>query len=184
MSEMRVAKRYARALFNTAQAQSIVPAVSEDLALVTDAIRSSEGMREFLVNPQTESSDKATLFEKTFGNHINVTTLTFIKLLIKKGRDEELTGVKLAYEELRRQSERVVKATIESSSELDQSQRDAIVTKIEKETGNKLESEFIVNPDLIMGVKVTYGDYVLDGSVRGQLNRMREALVYDLLKQA
>lgn len=184
MSEMRVAKRYAQALFNTAKAQSILPAVSEDLALVTNAIRNNDGFRDFLAKPQTESADKVTIFEKTFGDSINPTSLTFIKLLIHKGRDEELTGVKLAYDELRRQSERVVKATVESSAELDQKQRDAIVAKIEKETGNKLESEFVVNPDLIMGVKVTYGDYVLDGSVRGQLNRMREALVYDLLKQA
>jgi len=184
MSEMRVAKRYAKALFNTALAQNIVPAVSDDLTGLTQAIRNNDGFREFLQKPQTESKDKIALFENVFGDKINTTTLTFIKLLINKGRDEELTGIKVAFDELRRENERVVRAVIESSSELDNAQREAIVKKIESETGNKLESEFTVNPDLIMGVKVTYGDYVLDGSVRGQLNRMKERLVYDLLKQA
>ncbi len=184
MSEMRVAKRYAKALFNTALAQNIVPTVSDDLAALTDAIRNNDGFREFLQKPQTESKDKIELFERVFGDKINTTTLTFIKLLINKGRDEELTGIKIAFDELRRENEKVVRAIIESSSELDNTQREAIVKKIEAETGNKLETEFTVNPDLIMGVKVTYGDYVLDGSVRGQLNRMKERLVYDLLKQA
>lgn len=184
MSEMRVAKRYAKALFNTALAQNIVPSVSDDLTALTSAIRNNDGFREFLNKPQTEDKDKVTMFEKAFDGKITVTTMSFLKLLIKKGRDEELTGIKIAFDELRRENERVVRAIIESSSELDKAQRDAILKKIEAETGNKLEAEFTVNPDLIMGVKVTYGDYVLDGSIRGQLDRMRERLVYDLLKQA
>lgn len=184
MSEMRVAKRYAKALFNTALAQNIVPSVSDDLATLTNAIRNNDGFREFLQKPQTESKDKIALFEKVFGDKITATTLAFVKLLINKKRDDELTGVKVAFDELRRENEKVVRAVIESSTELDKAQQDAIVKKIEAETGNKLEPEFTVNPDLIMGVKVTYGDYVLDGSVRGQLSRMKERLVYDLLKQA
>lgn len=184
MSEMRVAKRYAKALFNTALAQNIVPSVSDDLAAITTAIRNNDGFRDFLSRPQTEDKDKLALFEKVFGDKITATTMGFIRLLVAKGRDEELTGIKLAYDELRRNHERVVRAIIESSAELDKKQQQAVIAKIEAETGNKLEPEFIVNPDLIMGVKVTYGDYVLDGSVRGQLNRMRERLVYDLLKQA
>lgn len=184
MSDMRVAKRYAKALFNTALGQNTVTSVSDDLAALTSAIRDNDGFREFLSRPQTEKKDKLALFEKVFGDKITATSMAFVRLLIEKGRDEELTGIKLAFDEMRRNHERVVRAIVESAAELDASQRKAVITKIEAETGNKLEPEFVVNPELIMGVKVTYGDYVLDGSVRGQLNRMRERLVYDLLKQA
>jgi F-type H+-transporting ATPase subunit delta len=184
MAEMRVAKRYARALFNTAKKEGVVASISDDLNAITTAIRNSDGFRTFLYNPQTESSDKIALFGKVFGDKITATTMAFMRLLVAKGRDGEIFGVKVAYDELRRQDESVVRAIIESSTPLDDNQKTAIINKIEAETGNKLEPEFTVNPDLIMGVKVTYGDYVLDGSIRGQLNRMKEKLVYDLLKQA
>lgn len=184
MAEQRVAKRYARALFNTALKLDIVSSVSDDLATVTNAIRNSEGFRVFLHNPRTSDTDKLSIFEKTFGDKITATTLGFIKLLIKKRRDDELTGVKIAYDQLRRDHEKVIRAIIESSAELDDKQKKDIVAKIEEATGKRLETEFAINPELIMGVKVTYGDYVLDGSVRGQLNRMKERLLYDLLKQA
>lgn len=184
MAEQRVAKRYAKALFNTALKLDILSSVSDDLTTVTTAIRNSDGFREFLHNPRTSDTNKLTIFEKTFGDKITATTLSFIKLLIKKRRDDEITGVKIAFDELRRNHEQVIRAIIESSSELDDKQKKAVVAKIEEATGKKLETEFAINPELIMGVKVTYGDYVLDGSVRGQLNRMKERLLYDVLKQA
>lgn len=184
MADQRVASRYAKALFNAALKLDIVSSISDDLETVTQAIRNSEAFRSFLYNPRTSDSDKLAIFEKTFGDKVTATTLSFIKLLVKKRRDDELFGVKLAYDNLRRNHEQVIRAIIESSSELDASQKKSVVSKIEEATGKKLETEFVINPELIMGVRVTYGDYVLDGSVRGQLNRMKERLLYDVLKQA
>ncbi len=184
MAEQRVANRYARALFNTALKQNIVTSVSDDLEAITEAIRSSEQFRKFLGDPNTSTDGKLALLDRVFGDKITATTFNFVKLLMQKKRDDELFGVKLAYDQLRRDHEKVVKAVIESATTLDEAQRTAIITKIESEIGRKLEPSFVLNPDLIMGVKVTYGDYVLDGSVRGQLDRMKEKLLYDLLKQA
>lgn len=184
MAEQRVANRYARALFNTALKQNIVTSVSDDLEAITQAIRSSEAFRRFLSDPKSSDKQKLELFDRAFGDKITATSFNFVKLLMQKQRDDEIFGVKLAYDQLRRDHENVVKSTIESASPLDDGQKKAIIEKIESEIGRKLEPSFVLNPDLIMGVKVTYGDYVLDGSVRGQLDRMKEKLLYDLLKQA
>jgi F-type H+-transporting ATPase subunit delta len=184
MEDRRVAKRYAKALFNAAAQQNIVGSVSSDLATVNGAIYNSDAFRTFLKQPSTSPSDKTAIFEKTFGDKTTALTLEFIRLLIDKRRDDELVGIQLEFEELRRQAENVTKATVESSVELDDTQRKAILATITEKTGRNLDPEFIVNPDLMGGVKVTYGDYVLDGSVRGQLSRLKDRLLYDLLKQA
>jgi len=105
-------------------------------------------------------------------------------LLVRKRRDDMIHAIHIEFAELRRQHEGVTKAIIESSMELGEDQKNAIVSKIHSATGRRVEPEFRVDPHLMGGVKVTYDNYVLDGTVRGSLNRLRETLIYDLLKQS
>ena len=184
MQDRRVAKRYAKALFNAALKQGIVKSVSDDLATVTGAISNNENFRIFLKNPKTSEADKLRLFERTFGDKTTALTMGFIRLLLDKRRDDEIFGVRMVFEDLRRIQESVSMAVIASSTPLDDGQKKAVVAKFEKELGKKLEAEFVVDPALMGGVKVTFDNYVLDGTVRGQLDRMKEKLLYDLLKQA
>lgn len=184
MQDRRVAKRYAKALFNAALKQDIVKSVSDDLGAVTGAITGNERFRNFLRDPKTSEADKLKMFEKAFSDKTTALTMGFIRLLMDKRRDEEIFGVRMEFEELRRAHESVGKAVIASASPLDAKQQAAVVAKFEKELGKKLEAEFTVDPALMGGVKVTFDNYVLDGTVRGQLDRMKEKLLYDLLKQA
>ncbi|MDK3155239.1 ATP synthase F1 subunit delta [Kamptonema cortianum] len=174
MSERRVAYRYARALFNAALSQDIVQSVDSDLVSITNAISSNDGFRSFLKKPQTSEQDKIGMLEKVFSDKVTALTMSFMRLLVEKRRDDEIFGIRMAFQELRRNHENLTKAIVASAEELDKKQRDEVVSTIAKKTGRNLEPEFIVDPALIGGVKVTYGDYVLDGSVRGQLDRLKE----------
>lgn len=184
MQDRRAAKRYARALFRTALAKNVVPQISDDLHTLTQALKNSERFRKFLKSPDSTPEAKKHLFNAALDNKANPLTKDFIRLLVDKNRDEEILAVKLEFDQLRRDHENVTRALVQSAIELDQNQKDTIVQTIAQKTGRNLEPEFTVDPALIGGVKVTYGDYVLDGSVRGQLDKMKERLLYDLLKQA
>ena len=72
---------------------------------------------------------------------------------------------------------------VTSSEGLDDKQQSALITKIEKTTGKRVEAEFAVEPSLIGGIKVAYENFVLDGTLRGGLARLRDTLKHDLLKQ-
>ena len=80
------------------------------------------------------------------------------------------------YERLKEQHENVLEATIESAYPLEQTQLGALVTKLEKRTGRKIQPSVSVVPALIGGVKIQIGDDVWDASVRGQLDGMASAL--------
>ncbi|MBX3112102.1 MAG: ATP synthase F1 subunit delta [Fimbriimonadaceae bacterium] len=184
MDDTRVAKRYARALFSAAKREGVVSGVDEDLKAVTTAFRDSSGFRVFIESPQTDDAQKTGLMEKVFGDRVTPLTMSALRLLIKKRRDNEIFALQKEFAELRRQMDGVTKATVTSSTPLDKGQQDAVVAKIAAKTGRTVEAEFDIDTSLIGGVKVIYDDYILDGSVRGQLDRMKETLLYDLLKQA
>jgi F-type H+-transporting ATPase subunit delta len=76
-----------------------------------------------------------------------------------------------------------VYATVTSATILDREQQDAIVAKVETVLGKKVEPEFLTDSALIGGVKVAYDNFVLDGTAKGALNKLRDKLRYDLLKQ-
>ncbi len=184
MTDSRVAKRYARALFNAALKQTIVSSVDDDLAGITDALKNSDKFRVFLKNPNTTDVQKLQVFEKTFGDRVTALSLEFIRMLIRKGRDEQLFQIQLEYAALKRDHENITRAIVTSADELSQDEKNNIVSTIESKLGRKLEAEFAIDPKLMGGVTVAYDDYVLDGSVRGKLDRLRERMIYDLLKQA
>lgn len=184
MTDSRAAKRYAKALFNAAVKQDIVSSVDADLAMITHVLNNSANSKEFFRSPKTTQEQKMALLERTFSDRVTALTMHLLRLVTRKRRDDQIFQISLEFTELRRQSENVVKAVIESAVELTDAEKDKVAAKVAQVTGRRVEPEFSVDERLMGGVKVTYDNFVLDGTVRGQLNKIREHLLYDVLKQA
>lgn len=184
MAEDRVSRRYATALFESAKAAKIVDGVESDLATVTHLLNSDGDFRAFLLSPNRERTEKVALFDKVFGDKITSLGAQFFKLMIEKRREEEILGVLADYSQLRREDEGTINVHITSATELLKDERTKIEASVSAKLGKKLETQYSVDPSLIGGVRVAYGDFIIDGSVRGSLNRLRETLRQDTLKQA
>jgi F-type H+-transporting ATPase subunit delta len=181
--DSRIAKRYAGALFNAAKSAKAVAEVGTDLESISDSLRTSSKFREFLLNPDRNRTDKLAVTAKVYGRS-HPLTREFLRVSLEKGREEEIEGINEEYKELRRHYEGVIKAVITSAMVLDDSSKQAILAKLKRETGKEIEPEFIVQPDLLGGVKVMFDDFVFDGTVRGSLQKLHERLMRDALKQA
>lgn len=184
MTDARVAKRYARALFNIAQRQDILQSVEDDLTGICAVIAHSQDLKRFIASPNRTREDKLRLMERTFSDRVTALTMHAVRLLLKRRREHLLEDLKLEYVQLRREHDKVVHVFVQSAQPLDDSQRQRILQKVGAYTGKKVESEFATDDTLIGGVKVTFDNFVLDGTARGYLNRMRDHILYDLLKQA
>lgn len=184
MTDARVAKRYASALFNTALKQDILQSVEDDLEGICATISYSKELKRFLNNPTMSREAKLTLMEKTFGDRVTALTMHAFRLLLKRRREDLIQHVRMEFAELRRNHDNVSYAVIESSMELSDEHKQAIVAKVTEASGRKVEAEFRIDENIIGGVRVTYDNFVLDGTARGYLNRMKDRLLYDLLKQA
>ncbi|MDR3691239.1 MAG: ATP synthase F1 subunit delta [Fimbriimonas sp.] len=183
MANLRVCRRYALALFETARKYDTIRSVEDDLNLIAGLLTSDDAFREFLFAPYTGREEKFATIDRIFSDRVTALTLQVLRVMIEKGREEDVPGVRDEYVAIRREYEGVVYATVNSAVPMDDTQRFALVAKLQSVLGKKIEAEFKVEPNLIGGVRVAYGNYVLDGSIRGTLSTLREKLRHDLLKQ-
>lgn len=184
MIDTRAASRYARAIFNPAREQNLVPTVEQELEGVCAVIENSKELQSFLGNPKIGREDRLRMYEKLFSDRVTALTMSLLRLLVDKGRESELPAIRDEFVRLRREQGQVVPVLVESARELDENQRRQICDKVAHTTGRTVEPTFAVRPELIGGVRVTFDNQVIDGTARGNLNRMREHIINDVLKQA
>lgn len=184
MVDARIARRYAKALFDIAKRLEIVRAVEDDLDTLAKLIETDPAFRSFILAPYRSREDKTALVERVFSDRMTALTLQLLRVMLTKRRENEIEHVRDAYVTLRRKDEGIIYGTISSSVPLDEDQKNRILVSLGKRLNRRVEAEFIVDPNLLGGIRATYESYVLDGTLRGTLIRLRERLRYDLLKQS
>ncbi|MBI5705491.1 MAG: ATP synthase F1 subunit delta [Armatimonadetes bacterium] len=184
MADTRVARRYAQALFDVAERGGETARVEEDLNLVADLMEQDAKFKDFMISPNVPRDRRLRIMETVFGPKLSKITMSALRLLVTKRREDLTPDVRNRFVEIRREQGKVLFAQVSSATELKDADRKKIVDKLEKTSGKKVEATFRVDPGLIAGVRVAYGNYVLDGSVKGGLRRMKDQLRYELLKQA
>ena len=184
MAEDRVSRRYATALFESAKASKEVESVESDLVTIESLLQNDGDFRAFLLSPNRDRTEKIALFDKVFGDRITALTCRFVKLMLEKRREEELPAIRAEYSELRRVDGGTINATITSAVELTKAEQKEIEANLSTKLGKKLETTYTIDPSLVGGVCAAYGDFVIDGSVKGSFARLRESLRQNTLKQA
>lgn len=182
--EIRVARRYAQALFSVAKRMDLVAAVEDDLAAISGLLAAQPRFRQFMSSPHHSRDDRMRLFSNVFGDRVTALTMQLVRILVQKRREAIFDQIYREYIELRRREQGVLTVVVTTAEELPDDQRSRLIAKLESELGRKLEPEFAVDSSLIAGIRVAYENQVLDGSVRGGLIRLREAWRRDVLKQA
>jgi F-type H+-transporting ATPase subunit delta len=181
--DARIGKRYAQALFSTAQRYEVVEAVEDDLNTIVGLMEKDRGFRDFILAPYTSREEKVKIMERVFSDRITALTMQVLRVMLEKRREGEIESVHTEFVNLRRAATETLHVTISSAEPLDEKQQQALVAKIQKTTGKRVEADFGVDPNLIGGIRVSYENFVLDGSLKGGLARLRDALKHDLLKQ-
>jgi F-type H+-transporting ATPase subunit delta len=67
-------------------------------------------------------------------------------------------------------------ARVESATEVDSATSSELVTNLKKKYGSDLTTEFVVNPDLLGGMRIRVGSDVWDGTVRNRLEHLQQEL--------
>lgn len=184
MDDNRIGRRYAQALFGTAQRYDMVPSVEADLAAIVGLLETDQRFRHFVIAPYTSREEKVQIVERIFSDRVTALTMQVLRVMLEKRREEEIPAVYREFVALRRQAAGVLFVTVTSAMPLETDQRQALLAQLHTKLGRVIEAEFHVDSTLVGGVRVAYENYVMDGTVKGALSRLRERLKYDLLRQA
>lgn len=177
MLSPKLASRYAKSLFVLSKEKQQLDAVYNDMVLINDSIKGSKEFSLMLKSPIITSDKKEKIINLIFGGKLSEITSTFINLIVKKGREEHLAEVAVAFIDAYNKENHVAIATLTSAVELDKSSIDKIKNLLLSIDGNtSVQLETKVNPKLLGGFVLKYGDKLLDYSIQRKLHLIRKEI--------
>jgi F-type H+-transporting ATPase subunit delta len=171
------AARYARALFDVAVKESDPQAVERELAAFVDIVRGHAPLAQVLVNPAIPAPQKRALVTDLAGR-AGLSSITSKLLVLLAERDRLVLLADLQDEYRRRvlDYQRIVRAEVTTAVPLGADRVSALAQAFARVTGRQVQVTATVDPAVIGGVVTRIGSVVYDGSVKRQLERIREAL--------
>ncbi len=166
-----VARPYAQAAFEFASAQHMLKDWSEMLSLLA-AIAADAAMQELINSPHLTEAQLADLFIQVAGENINEKCANLVRVLAANGRLLLLPEIAAIFEIERRAAEGTVRAELVTAFPASEAQQAAVIASLRKRLGRDIELRCATNAELLGGAIIRAGDLVIDGSVRGKLQRL------------
>jgi F-type H+-transporting ATPase subunit delta len=176
MSELiTVARPYARAAFELAREEDRFKPWSEMLAYMA-AVARDPTLHALLDSPRLTTDQAAELFLAVCGEHIDEQGANLVRLMAENRRLTALPEVAELFEQYRARAEGKVEVEVTSAQKLDPRHRDAFIGALKHRLGREVDLTTRTDPSLLGGAVIRAGDLVIDGSIRGRLNRLAVTL--------
>lgn len=175
MSEfVTVARPYAKAAFDFAVEHQGVDRWQDMLAFAAEVTK-NEHMAELLsgaIAPETLASS----FIAVCGEQLDDNGQNLIRVMAENGRLKVLPDVLEQFVQLRAASEAIAEVEVTSATALSEEQLSKISAAMEKRLSRKVKLNCKIDKSVMAGVIIRAGDMVIDGSVRGRLERLADVL--------
>ena len=174
---MSAVSTYSEALFAAAKERDELEEVLEELKEFIAVVRENDELREFFYSPQINERERRHAVD-ALTEGMTLTMRNFLKVLSDNGRTESLEDVVRRYEGLVEEHFRRVEVELTTAVELS----DSLESRIRERLENILEGREVilhtnVDPDLLGGAVFTFGGVMIDSSVRGRLEGLRETML-------
>lgn len=172
-----IARRYASALADVAVKQNIAPQVKQELATWEAMMTASPELAEVLRNPVVPQEQKKNLLTALIARtNVNQITANFFNVLLQNNRLADLPEVSQAFAGEMDKRLGIVSAHVTTARELDSEARETLHKQISQMLNKQVRLEFATDENLIGGVVTRIGSTVFDGSVRNQLEEIKDKL--------
>lgn len=170
------ARRYAEAAFEIARRDGTLDRWTDDLRTAADLLVRDELAR-VVDNPAVPFTARRDILEQLLEPRISPQAFNLCVLIAQRGRLSILPAVAAEYKRLVDRERGIVPALVSSATPLEPAELEAIGARVREMTGAQAEIETRVDPALIGGITVRIGDRLIDASVRGRLERLRDRIV-------
>ena len=172
-----VARVYAEALFSLARAREQVEAVGTELGELAALVAGHPELANFLETPVLQPEVQKQAIEQALGARVQRLLVDFLCLLIDKGRIGALAAIATAYRDLADHDAQCTRVQAASAKPLSDESRNKLVALLQARLQRQCILETKVQPELLGGLVLSVGDTIYDGSLRGRLQRLRNAMM-------
>jgi F-type H+-transporting ATPase subunit delta len=171
------ARHYAKALFQIARENTSMPEVGDDLASFVDRFDGDAHLHDVLTRPWIKGVDRrAIAVAVAEGEGCGALVRDFVGLLAERGRIDHFTEIIASYRNFVDEDLGQARATVRTAVPLTDGEKQELGRRLEGALGKRILLEERVDPTLLGGFVAQVGSYIVDGSLDGQLARMRERL--------
>jgi len=171
-------ERYSRALFEVAQEASELEKIENDIKNFASLLINSLEIKNFIHNP-TQSKDNQKNVLNLLAEKLNFSKnlKNFMFLLIEKRRIFFVEKIIDSFLKLCAQKRGEVKASLISSKELSETELENISKELSSSTSSTIKLNYKVDKELIGGLKLQLGSFMIDTSIKNKLNKYKQAML-------
>ena len=173
---VELSKSYAAALFSLAAESGEQEEVSRALETVTQVLSENPDYLEFLAAPSIAIDERSAAIDQAFGGRVPEHVASFLQVLCRRGHARSYFDCAKEYRKLCDHANRIAPARITSAVELSGAEKQALVEKLERLSGKIVQPEYIVDETLLGGLIVEMEGRVLDGSLKKDLQQVKEVI--------
>jgi F-type H+-transporting ATPase subunit delta len=172
-----IANRYARALADVVGAGGNYRQVLGELEAFAGLYRENAELREVFSSPAVPLLAKTNVLLKLAAElETSLVTKNFLRVLLAHYRLGRIEQVCQTFRKITNGLLGIAEVSVTSASPLSEQEEEALLRRFQELTGKLVELRFQVDPDLLGGAIAQVASTVYDGSIRGELDRMREKL--------
>jgi F-type H+-transporting ATPase subunit delta len=168
-----IAEVYARSLFEVAKEHDVLDEVRDQLQSFADAVHENRDMAVFLFSPYFSTEEKKDGLKRAVSDAHPVFT-NFLEALLERHRMPAIFRIRSRFEVYWDEEHRLLPVEVTSAVDLDKSIVSNIGKRIGEQTELRVELSSKVDPDILGGVVLRVGNFILDASIRNRLEQLRK----------
>jgi F-type H+-transporting ATPase subunit delta len=176
MNVSLVSERYAKALFELALEKGAVEEVYQDSLLIAKTCETSRDLRLLIKSPIINSGKKLTILQDIFEKSINIISLTYLLIMVRKNREAFIPAIAHEYIELYQAYKNILTVHFKSPVLPDEATRKQVIGLMEKYTKANINLTAEVDDSLIGGFILNWDDKQYDASIRREIDDLRIAI--------
>jgi F-type H+-transporting ATPase subunit delta len=170
-------RRYALALYRVAEEKGKVDQFLDDLKMVVGLISQDENLKTLIEHPSISTSNKKSFLEKIFKGKIEEDVLSFIKLLLEKGRILEIGSMLKQMEAIYLEKHNTSIAEVKTVIPMLEEEKSELVNNLQKKFKRTIILKEELDPGILGGIFVKIENEVIDGTVKSKIEEMKKIML-------
>lgn len=170
-------RRYALALYDVAAEKNNVDECISEVEDFAKLLGKNNELAKIVKEPQISTTKKIIIFRKIFKGKISEDVLSFLELLLVKGRMLEIDGIVSQLQAIKLEKNNILVAYVKTVIPMDDSERKSLKGKLEKIYNKHILIKEEIDKGIIGGVFVRVGDDAIDGTVKNRLEEMKRLML-------